>query len=84
MRRVQITHPAPDGNGTSIIVDGVEMKHATSAVAIESQGGLPPTVTLTVGWCDDVQFDAHAHVEIDPASAAMLAALGWAAPAVAS
>jgi hypothetical protein len=62
MTTVRITQPAPDGEGTSIVVNGVEMREHILAggVTVQRIGpSLPALVTLTI-VADELDVDLAA------------------------
>lgn len=63
---VHITDPAPDGNGTSIVINGVEMRDHIRAGGITVQWrdpGFPPLVTLVVP-ADELTLVVPANVQV--------------------
>ena len=79
MTRVQITHPAPDQNGTSVQVGGVEMRERIQSGGLSIQfrkDNLPPLVTLTL-LGREVNLDLDAEVTVDDATSLLLEAAGW-------
>jgi hypothetical protein len=80
MPEVQIVHPAPDGDGTSVVVDGVEMKHSLTGVDVEFIGGRP-RVTLDIIAVQDLRLcSKDAEVVIGRDAEALLIAAGWTRP----
>lgn len=81
MTDVQITHPASDGRGTSIIIDGVEMRDSLSGFEVEGYGGTYPTVRLSIPAVERQRMCMKdVHVVLDRSTAEMLERAGWTPP----
>ena len=78
MPKIQITHPAQDGNGTSVVLDGVEVSShiAAGGLTFHSRRGQSPLVTLSLPQ-RVVSITADAEVAFDEQTAALLVAAGW-------
>jgi hypothetical protein len=79
MTHVQITSPAPDQNGTSILIDGVEMRERIAAGSVQIEFRQPPLKPLvTVGiFAPDLALDIDADVTVNANTEALLRAAGW-------
>lgn len=78
MSSVEITHPAPDGNGTSIVINCVEVNThiAAGGVTVEFRKDLPPLVTLRVP-ARELKITGNLMLDVDDVTKAILKSAGW-------
>ena len=82
MADVEIIHPAPDGNGTSILINGIEINRSVTSYEVSAIGGRPPLVQLDLHVAQEQRLCMKdANVSIDDSAAEMLESIGWKRPA---
>jgi len=75
---ISITQPAPDGNGTSVLLDGVEVRDKIRAggLSVQFRQGFNPLVTVDL-LPREVAMTVEGSIDVDERTAAILKAAGW-------